>query len=767
MKKWKPLLALICFIWFLFGLFTFSMDGHKYIGNSYFESEDFRYELGEFEDNLGPYVLNFPKADELKKSLTVSQSEIDEHRDYYGSLGDQVANIKAQYEMRIQEAAENDANDLKTKLETERDSKIKDITTNFEDDEHVRAKILKAKEEVIDSYIQTAQQEAKSFKKNYSYFSYHLVNTETGEDFSSGDVTENVIHKVNYTSQSPLHTWNISENLEHILYGADVYVNVNRSATSESVYSSESRGLFGNEMTTATDKVAVEQGEEETPTITQDYTYTGTIAITKSVLQSIGIEGDYKNFQRSQFIFGVIWLMSIVAAVIAWQDRKEAWHTVQEIKEKGVLAKLRIDIQVVVLFITGCIYWGSMFLTYEAVTPGSHYNTIRLLMGLSFNIIVMMIVGMAFFVQLMWLYNRVNTLEKLSSNLKDSYLFRLGEAATDLFLNRSIAVQSIVLVAAAFFGGGSFVAVLVGGGGFPILVFGICGIVGVPALVVFLSRMGYLNRIMKDTKDMAEGRLNRDVKVRGKSPLAKHAENLNHLREGVRTSMHEQAKSERLKTELITNVSHDLRTPLTSIITYTDLLKKPDITEEERQKYIQILDKKSERLKVLIEDLFEVSKMASGNIELHRSRVDLTQLVQQAVGEHEEDLVKSRLDLRMTMPQEPIYAYVDGQKWWRLVDNLTVNVLKYALEGTRVYVTLKRTANGDAEFTVKNVAKYEISENADELFERFKRADSSRHTDGSGLGLAIAQSIVDLHGARMSIDVDGDLFKVVVTIQAV
>lgn len=131
-------------------------------------------------------------------------------------------------------------------------------------------------------------------------------------------------------------------------------------------------------------------------------------------------------------------------------------------------------------------------------------------------------------------------------------------------------------------------------GGFPVFVFGVCAIIGIPAMVVFLSRMGYLNRIMKDTKDMADGRLNRDVKIKGKSPLAKHAENLNHLREGVRTSMHEQAKSERLKTELITNVSHDLRTPLTSIITYTDLLKKSDITDEERKQYIHILDKKNQ-----------------------------------------------------------------------------------------------------------------------------------------------------------------------------
>ena len=320
MKKWKPLLALICFIWFLFGLFTFSMDGYKYIGNSYFESEDFRYNLAQFEEELGPYVLNFPKADELKKSLMVSQSEIDEHREYYGSLGEQISNIKAQYEARIQEATENNANELKTKLEAERDNKIKDITANFEDDEHVRAKILKAKEAVIDSYIKTAQQEAKNFKKDYSYFSYDLVNTDTGKRYVSGDVTENVVHKVNYTRQSPLHTWNISENLDHILYSSDVQVN--------------------------------------SSTIAQDYTYTGTIAITKSVLQSMGNENDYKNFQRSQFIFGVIWLTSIVAAVIAWRGRKDALNTVRAMAKKEIFAKLRIDIQVILLFITGCIYWG-------------------------------------------------------------------------------------------------------------------------------------------------------------------------------------------------------------------------------------------------------------------------------------------------------------------------------------------------------------------------------------------------------------------------
>ncbi|MEK5330198.1 histidine kinase dimerization/phospho-acceptor domain-containing protein [Lysinibacillus sp. FSL W8-0992] len=728
MKIWKPLLALICLTWFIFGVFTFSKIGYQYVGKSYFQSGNFQNELDSFQAELGPLVLNLPTAEELKSKITVSENEIEEHRNYYGSLGTQIDNIKSQYEEKIQEAADNNATELKTKLENERDAKIKDITKNFEDDEYVRKKIAAQKGALIDKYIKAVKDEAKDFAKNYSYLSYELTNVETGETFQSGDITDSNVYKITYV-HPPLRTGSISNNSSHLLYGSDVYI--------------------------------------ESDVLNETSEYTGTITISKRAAQSAAIMDGYDQFKRNQYMFFVIWLTSLIAAFFAWKGRKELLPTIGSLKEKESLAKLRIDIQIVFLFITGCVYWFSSHIAFEAIEYTYQYNYVRFLIDFVFKVLILIIIGVAFFVQVIWLYDRVNTVNKLSQNVQDSYLWGIGESMTDLFLNRSIALHSIVLVAAAFFGGGSLVASMMWGGGFPILVLGICTIVGIPAMIVFLSKMGYLNRIMKDTKDMAEGRLNQDVKVKGKSPLAAHAENLNHLREGVRTSMHEQAKSERLKTELITNVSHDLRTPLTSIITYTDLLKNPDITEEERKQYIHILDKKSDRLKVLIEDLFEVSKMASGNIELHRSRVDVTQLVQQAVGEHEEDLSKARLDLRMSMSNDPIYAYVDGQKWWRLIDNLIVNVLKYALEGTRVYVTLKRTTNGDAEFTVKNVAKYEISENADELFERFKRADASRHTEGSGLGLAIAQSIVDLHGARMSIDVDGDLFKVIVRIPAV
>ena len=210
-------------------------------------------------------------------------------------------------------------------------------------------------------------------------------------------------------------------------------------------------------------------------------------------------------------------------------------------------------------------------------------------------------------------------------------------------------------------------------------------------------------------------------------------------------------------------MSHDLRTPLTSIITYTDLLKNPDLSAEEREQYVSIVDQKSARLKTLIEDLFEVSKMATGNIEIQKERVDLALMLQQIAAEHEEDYVKHGLDLRVTIEEQPIFAQADGQKWWRVYDNLLVNARKYSMPNTRVYAILK-VVGGQAVFTIKNIASYELNESADELVERFKRADESRHTEGSGLGLAIAQSIVDLHEGQLKIEVDGDLFKVTVTL---
>lgn len=236
-------------------------------------------------------------------------------------------------------------------------------------------------------------------------------------------------------------------------------------------------------------------------------------------------------------------------------------------------------------------------------------------------------------------------------------------------------------------------------------------------------------------------------------------EGLARIKEGFRTAVEEEVKSERMKTELITNVSHDLKTPLTAILTYVELLKREEITEEERSSYIETLEKKSNRLKVLIEDLFEVSKAASNNVELQYTEVDLVKMVKQAAVEYEELFEKANLSLRQTMPEEACMVYVDGQKTYRIFENLFINISKYAMPGSRVFVRVYEKM-GWYYAELKNVSAMELTVDAEELTERFVRGDASRNTEGSGLGLAIAKSLTQVQGGSFHIETDGDLFKV-------
>lgn len=333
----------------------------------------------------------------------------------------------------------------------------------------------------------------------------------------------------------------------------------------------------------------------------------------------------------------------------------------------------------------------------------------------------------------------------------------------DAFLNKSTGMQLFIILFAVFSLGLTSIMMIVHP--FFILVYIILlAFIGLPIVMILINRIGYFNGIVIKTNELAVGILGQDLPVSGKSVLATLAENINVLKLGVKTSQNEQAKSERLKTELITNVSHDLRTPLTSIITYTELLKSEDVSSEDRIAYLEIIDKKSKRLKVIIDDLFEVSKMVSGNIELTTERVDLVQLLQQALAEYDNTINESSLQFRITYSKMPVYALVDGKKLWRVFENLIGNILKYSLENSRVYITVG-TFDNQAILTFKNVSKYELSENMDELFERFKRGDTSRQTEGSGLGLAIAKSIVDLHDGSLDIEADGDLFKVCISLK--
>lgn len=245
------------------------------------------------------------------------------------------------------------------------------------------------------------------------------------------------------------------------------------------------------------------------------------------------------------------------------------------------------------------------------------------------------------------------------------------------------------------------------------------------------------------------------------SILKKHGDNLNNISAGISKAVDQQMKSERFKTELITNVSHDIKTPLTSIINYVDLIKKEDLDNPEVMEYIAVLDRQSAKLKKLIEDLVEASKASTGNIAVHAENTALGVLLTQTVGEYSEKAQQSQLELILGMPEEEIYIFADGRLMWRIFDNLLSNICKYALNATRVYLNLEKMDN-KAVITFRNISKYPLNITSEALMERFVRGDSSRNTEGSGLGLSIAKSLTELQNGSFDLYVDGDLFKVVI-----
>ena len=270
------------------------------------------------------------------------------------------------------------------------------------------------------------------------------------------------------------------------------------------------------------------------------------------------------------------------------------------------------------------------------------------------------------------------------------------------------------------------------------------------------------NTVLAHTQHMAQGSLDvpleEDVGVL--NPLR---DELNAVQAGFARAVREEVRSQNMKTELITNVSHDLKTPLTAIITYVDLLKDPALSAEDRAKYIETLDKKSQRLKRLIEDLFEVSKAATRNVAMHYAEVDLAALLKQVQYELADKAEASGIDFRWQLPEERMPLVLDGQKTCRIFENLVVNITKYGMPGTRAYITLMPQEHG-AQVVFKNISATELDFSAEEITDRFVRGDRSRNTEGSGLGLAIAKSFAELQGGTFSITVDGDLFKATVTL---
>ena len=349
---------------------------------------------------------------------------------------------------------------------------------------------------------------------------------------------------------------------------------------------------------------------------------------------------------------------------------------------------------------------------------------------------------------------------KTSTILKNTIIYRLCKwiknGVKNIFNNFNLATKIIVILACMLI----FTLVFSN--------WGFTGIILLIAMYVFVFKYYFDNitkflNIKNTVKKIYEG----DTKVRLQENeytgvLKELCIYVNDIAGGFTNAIDKSLKSERMKTELITNVSHDIKTPLTSIINYVDLLKKEDMPNEKAKEYLDILEQKSQRLKRLTEDLIEASKASSGNIKLDMKKINVNELIKQISGEFEDKFKNKNLDLNIEIPKEDVFILADSRYLYRVMENMYTNIEKYAMENSRVYVDLLEE-NKKVKIEIKNISKEKLNISANELMERFVRGESSRNTEGSGLGLSIAQSLTKLQKGEFGIYLDGDLFKVIIS----
>lgn len=384
---------------------------------------------------------------------------------------------------------------------------------------------------------------------------------------------------------------------------------------------------------------------------------------------------------------------------------------------------------------------------------------------LSYNLNITTIIGNIGILIIMYsialiLYESIVRRVKTNTILKNTIIYRLCKwiknGVKNIFNNFSLAAKIIVILACMLI----FTLIFSN--------WGFTGIILLIAMYVFAFKYYFDNitkflNIKNTVKKIYEG----DTKVRLQEDeytgvLKELCIYVNDIAGGFTNAIDKSLKSERMKTELITNVSHDIKTPLTSIINYVDLLKKEDIQNEKAKEYLDILEQKSQRLKRLTEDLIEASKASSGNIKLDMKKINVNELIKQISGEFEDKFKNKNIDLNIEIPKEDVFILADSRYLYRVMENMYTNIEKYAMENSRVYVDLLEE-NKKVKIEIKNISKEKLNISANELMERFVRGESSRNTEGSGLGLSIAQSLTKLQKGEFGIYLDGDLFKVIIS----
>lgn len=413
--------------------------------------------------------------------------------------------------------------------------------------------------------------------------------------------------------------------------------------------------------------------------------------------------------------------------------------------------KLPIEVTGGLIFLIGCLGGGIFFGIATNITA------VVSVVGITIGLVVI-------YACCIWLLETIVKRVKTHTFMKTTFAYWLYQKVNLAFSHMKLSLQ-IGIISAAFAVANWIIFAI--SEDEPFIAFVLFMALYAVAFVYILKRCIWFEKTNKAIEEIYQGNTETRLDTEEfKGEFKKTAIHINDIAGGFSNAVEEKLKSERLKTELITNVSHDIKTPLTSIINYVDLLKKEGISEERAAEYLAILDNKSQRLKKLTEDLVEASKASSGNIKLNMERLEVNELIKQVSAEFEDKFKKSELEEIITFTKEPVYIKADSRYMYRVLENMYSNISKYALENSRVYTDIVQEGK-KVTMQIKNISKEKLNISADELMQRFVRGDASRNTEGSGLGLSIARSLTELQQGEFSIYLDGDLFKIIIEFECI
>ncbi|GAA4832499.1 sensor histidine kinase [Paenibacillus vulneris] len=638
------------------------------------------------------------------------------------------ASIRQSYALKMEQAEKSGNADLTAQLTEERNQKLAE---SQQLGDRLLAEMVKKRIAVLDQEYADRQKQLDAYNDAIFYF---IRDNETNETYTNMNPAPSSAEDLTKTALYREAAQSIALPLSPEMYTSLPYKDFTSSLQFMS-NSFEDRHLSG--------LLILPENALYSKSINKDYTYY--LSVRERIIKEL--------------ILGGVCLIGALGFMLYWRRSGAARILFQESRTAALWRRIPLDVRALLMLPAAWIGWGCAVDTAFFFRLPLRFEHVYQLSALSLCIFYLLF----HLEEALWLFRRRDTLREL----RQRCLYRRAKGS----IGSRLTTKGVMFKAGLLF----VLTVLIG----PVLLmlkqsmlYGSGGgaMVGLLYLALFaawvgpyaLRRIRMLNQMTAFSSEMAAGRFPEPIEAKGRGNLPQLAQHLNRMREGFQASLENQVRNERLKTELITNVSHDLKTPLTSILNYIDLLKQKELTADETARCVDVLDRKSQRLKILIDDLFEASKMSSGAVELTIEEVNVSALLTQALAEYSDKIDSSDVTFRVQIAHPHILARLDGNKTWRVFDNLLSNALKYSLPHSRVYVSLEEQA-GQIVLTMKNVSAYEIDFEVEELFERFKRGDRSRHTEGSGLGLAIAKSIVELQQGQLKIEIDSDYFKAIVT----